>query len=410
MPAIKRKASSLEEPVAKVQMDTQQVLAELEAALEEAAGLYHLHQQSPSVQLRETGVTVVRSPVKETLEDEKALLLALTDRLEKARPLPVQVREALLVGDSSPYSNHWKKQGSAFGLLLSHAMPQPTNLNKAARLAHIDPHGNIFQWNPVAAEASLDPYVHVSWMRSFLEAVEQEEQKQQGQEVVLYVGDDGAKVGDGKNPTDVHCDPPQNPSKLKNLAQRLVRKRIQVAFCAKTTTRRLKATPMTAKGFAILEGFLAGRGGFTSLEKYPDLCALLKRFAVGPEPDERAALCWDSHAPHFEEGPRGPSTIRLYAGFQLLEPSQVSSEEMVRLAFLRLHGYAFAPFERKANGANELFVNAKSTQSHVQGLPPDPKLNELFSISLEDQKAFLQSVPDFKLKLLGVKRCYLSEH
>jgi hypothetical protein len=83
---------------------------------------------------------------------------------------------------------------------------------------------------------------------------------------------------------------------------------------------------------------------------------------------------------------------------------------MVRLAFLRLHGYAFAPFERKANGANELFVNAKSTQSHVQGLPPDPKLNELFSISLEDQKAFLQSVPDFKLKLLGVKRCYLSEH
>jgi hypothetical protein len=407
MPAMKRKASHLDEPAAKVPTDTQQVLGELEAALKEAAGLYLLYQQSPRAHLRETGVTVVRSPVEETPEDEKALLLALTERLEKARPLPVPVREALLVGDSSPYSIHWKKQGSAFGLLLSHAMPQPINLDKAARLAHKDSHGNIFQWNPVAAEASLDPYMHVPWMRDFLDSVEQDEQKQQGQEVVLYVGDDGAKVGDGKNPTDVHCDPPQKPS--KNLGQRLVRKRIQVAFCAKTTTRLLKATPLTAKGFAVLECFLAGRGGFTSLEKYPDLCALLKRFAVGPEPGERAALCWDSHAPHFEEGPRGPSTIRLYAGFQFLEPSQVSSEEMIRLAFLRLHGYAFAPFERKANGANELFVNAKSTQSHVKGLPPDPTLAELFRISLEDQKAFLQSVPDFKLKLLAVKRSYLEE-
>jgi hypothetical protein len=317
------------------------------------------------------------------------------------------VREALLVGDSQPYSKHWKKQGSAFGLLFSHAMPQPLNLNKDARLAHTDPCGNIYQWNPVAAEASLDPYLQVPWMREFLDAYEQDEREQQGQAVVLYVADDGIKVGDGKNPTDVHCDPPQKVSKARKLNPMLVRKRIQVAFCAKTTTRLLKATPLTAKGFTILERFLAGGGGFTSLEKYPELCASLKRFGVGPEPDERAALCWDSRAPHFEEGPCGPSTIRFYSGFQVLEPSLISHEEMVRLAFLRLNGYTFAPFERKANGANALFVNAKSTQSHLQGLPPDPKLEELFRTSLEDQKAFLQSLPDFKLKLLGVKRSYL---
>jgi hypothetical protein len=281
----------------------------------------------------------------------------------------------------------------------------------------------------------------------FSGVVEQDERGQHGAEVILYVADDGTKIGDGKNPTDVHCDPPQKPVKRKaatrkrsrmskqnpvenpvenfvenpgensvenpvenpgeNLDKKLVRKRIQVAFCAKTTTRRLMATPLTAKGFAILEHFLAGRGGFTSLEKYPQLCAMLKKFAVGPEPGERAALCWDSHAPHFEQGPRGPSTIRAYAGLQFLEPSQVSPEEMVRLAFLRLHHYTFAPFERKANGANELFVNAKSTQSHLEGLPPDPKLHELLLTPVADQKTFLKEFSDFTLKLLGVRRCYL---
>lgn len=173
MPGLKRKlvevlgpAQALQDKKPAATSDHAECLLVLEAELKEAEGLYRLHLESPNLQLKLTGVCVVRPPITEDPEDEKAFLQALTDRLGEARPLPGHVREALLVGDSGPYSDHWKKVGSAFGLLFSHAMPQPLNLNKAARAAHTDAFGNIFQLNP-SGRGSFAVAVHARAMDAF---------------------------------------------------------------------------------------------------------------------------------------------------------------------------------------------------------------------------------------------------
>lgn len=132
--------------------------------------------------------------------------------------------------------------------------------------------------------------------------------------------------------------------------------------------------------------------------------------------DQPGLLMFCAGVWHFE-GPNATkesSVFRLYMG--VVDCTSIPREQLITLAYLRLHGWCMDPFAKKINKKHALFVNEKSLPNHTArelGFNSESPMalefqNVIKGKSLDDMKQFLrENGSETQLALLGLKKEYL---
>ena len=303
--------------------------------------------------------------------------------------LPISVKQDLKQGNMTSFNSHWKKfKVLDHGILLRSAgMPQVLPVHNDILADHTDPvTGCVYVRNPLAAKLGLEvarffPTMYPSG---------------------VYLNEDGCKTLHGKTPTPLHYDGDHSEGQGN---------RVQIVLMDDSTSRRvLKFIPDTPRireaiGNATGTSHLRKRGFQTlKLKEKPRVKHIIQGqgASIG-----QGAIMFNAGTMHFERQYRsnGGDPFRIYIGYTKQDVVEyVPRRHLIRMAFLRMNGFAMDPFRKTINRKSPLFVNDKSTQYHTcKQTVVDTKLMELFSKTETQETAWLRvHCSSLDLRLMGL--------
>ena len=318
--------------------------------------------------------------------------------------MPSDIRLRLRDGDIQAFNGWWNTHSvkQTRVLLKTYGMPQVLPIDKNVLQHYVDPHtGWAHVLDPHTTETALRAWDHLP--RDLLpddSIVPEDGIKTQAGTTLTPLHYDGEHGDSSKNATrtQVVVLLGNNPKHLLCVIPDSDAVRHCLAVCTGTSDKRVR-------GFKTL-----------NLQSHPRVTAVLKKYAV-TAPTSSGVLFFKSGVLHFEDP--NPNfdpfnkdhTFRIYASYRDEISTVLSQSKLLRLAFMRSHGYALAPFERKINGTCPIFVNDKSTQYYVvKHTVADPKLKHLFDTSHENMVAWItKHVSEPHQRMMGLKNATLQQ-
>jgi len=347
----------------------------------------------PDVQLEKFGVCV--KLFDRTDPDEiKCLWDRMTRSVHETFPkVPANVLDDMRRGNLQSFENYWEKDKSKTGMLLrSFGTPFPFPLTDEAIADQTDNNDHVWHYNPCSAQMSVLPYLCITEMRDLYTSLTAGKGR-------AVVAPDSVKLAPGGKITPMHADEPGEDALV----------RYQIIFL-REKKRLLRVLPASANTNEFIRTIARVYEGFSTINANPPLTALIERSGVGVPEGRLGVLVFRAGTIHWETESATPKaeTFRIYSGIQLvgekdLEDGTLSMEQLMKVAYMAEHGCDLASFSKRANKTHPLFVNAKGTQSWSQRTGPNFLVQGLLEATPDDHRTFLQTIPEFDLRLRGLR-------
>jgi hypothetical protein len=370
-------------------------LACLQIMLTRDRELYNRLAGRPDAQLEKLGMCVkvlqgIEPADMECLWKKVAALMKVT-----FPKVPAEVLAQMETGDLRPFQRFWsdknKKLPDTGMILKSFGTPFPFPLSDEAFAKQTDEDGRVWHYNPCSAHMSVLPYRCIPAMRDLFEALTASKGR-------AVVAPDAVKLMPGDRITQMHADEPGEDALL----------RYQIILL-REKKRLLRVLPASLNTNEFIKTIEKVYEGFSTIGSNVQLRTLIERFGVGVPEGQLGVLVFKAGTIHWETENATPQaeTFRLYSGIQFvgekdLADGTVTLDQLMQVAYMAEHGCDLSSFSKAANSSHPLFVNAKGLQHWGQRQGPNPLVEWLLEAGPEDHRTFLQSVPDFDLRLRGL--------